>query len=332
MTTIHPYNFSTDPPQNTIIFEPDTDLRKNSRSQLAGNYLGDILKYCPYGSGKAIVTKMEYHKMGAKNTCHEFLVCYAEDRHKIHGQVAIITIECCGIVDAPQRPQGGEPQASLTSLSCNSLTSLSCNSLTFLSSNSSIPSGSHSSKPSGSLCSTTEDKFRITCAPKVKPVKLWLLSTLYFDHSSLVVEELAVATKVASEVDKQYHIVTNQCLWFTFLIWNIVCHVKDSDFCKVALEKDRMGTFSGLLLLHTNASSIFWFKAHGKLADIIGTYHMQWKQWVLDIKAKKMEKEALAKELSEVIKRQQEEIEMQRLEIEQQWKEISDLRVDKPVI
>ncbi|KAK0191934.1 hypothetical protein F5146DRAFT_999192 [Armillaria mellea] len=267
---------------------------------------------------------MEYRKMGAKNACHEFLVCYVEDRRKIHGWVAIITIERCGVVDAPQRPQGGEPQASSTSLSCNSSTSLS--------SNSSIPSGSRSSKPLGSLCGTAEDKFTITCAPEVKPVKSRLLSTLYFNHSSLVVEELAVATKVASEVDKQYHIVTNQCLWFAFLIWNIVCHVKDGDFCKVALEKDRMGTFSGLPLLHADASSIFWFKVRGKLADIIGTYHTQWKQWVLDIEAKKMEKEAPAKELSEVIKRQQEEIEMQRLEIEQQQKEISDLRVDKPVI
>lgn len=85
MTTIHPYDFSSSPPQNTILFEPDTNLRKKPRSQSAGYYLSDILKYCPYGSGEAMVTKMEYRKMGAKNTCHEFLVCYVEDRRKIHG-------------------------------------------------------------------------------------------------------------------------------------------------------------------------------------------------------------------------------------------------------
>lgn len=74
-----------------------------------------------------------------------------------------------------------------------------------------------------------------------------------------------MATRVASEVDKQYHVVTNQCLWFALLIWNIVCHVKDGNFHEVTCEKDKMGTFSGLLLLHANASSIFWFKSPGKL-------------------------------------------------------------------
>ncbi len=142
MTTAHPYDFGTVPPQNTIIFQPEIDLRRNTRSQPAGTYLDYILKYCPHGSGEAVVTKMEYRKMGPRNACHEFLVCYVEDRRKIRGRVAVIRIECCSVVDPTQTPQG-ESRSSLTSVS------------------------SSSSQPSGSFFGIgAQDRFTITCAPR----------------------------------------------------------------------------------------------------------------------------------------------------------------------
>ncbi len=54
-----------------------------------------------------------------------------------------------------------------------------------------------------------------------------------------MVEELAVATRVASEASERYHIVTNQCLWFALLIWNIICQVKAGEFARSPLI--RMG-------------------------------------------------------------------------------------------
>lgn len=57
---------------------------------------------------------------------------------------------------------------------------------------------------------------------------------------------------------------------------------------KDARDKDKMGTFSGIPLLHHNPSSIFWFSSSDKLTAIISTYNAQWKKWLLDIEAKKM--------------------------------------------
>ncbi len=264
MTTVHPYDFSTVPPQNTIIFQPETGLRKYSRSQPAGTYLGDVLQYCPHGSGEAVVTRMEYRKMGPRNACHEFLVCYVEDRRKIHGRVAVIRIERCGVVDPPQTPQGRESRSSSRSVSISS------------------------SKPSGSLFGIAEDKFTITCTPEVEPTDSRLLSTLHFHGASLVVEELAVATRVASEADERYHVVTNQCLRFALLIWNIICCVKKGNFDEDARDKNKMGTFSGIPLLHRDASSIFGSPSDTTLPAMISTYNAQWKKWLLDIEAKKM--------------------------------------------
>ncbi|KAK0237145.1 hypothetical protein EDD85DRAFT_1023855 [Armillaria nabsnona] len=298
MTTTHPYDFGTIPPQNTIIFEPEIDLRRSTRSQPAGTYLGDILKYCPHGSGEAVVTKMEYRKMGPRNACHEFLVCYVEDRRKIHGRVAVIRIEHCGVVNPTQIPQG-ESRSSLTSMSSSSSDSF--------------------------FGIGAQDRFTIRCVPEIEPTDSRLLSTLYFRGPSLMVEELAVATRVASEASERYHVITNQCLWFALLIWNIICQVKAGEFREVAVDKNGMGTFSGIPLLHEDASSIFWFSSPNKLPTIISTYKAQWKKWVLDIEAKKVEKEAPAKEILTV----RQEVEAMRQEVKAVRQEAEAVRQEK---
>ncbi|KAK0187047.1 hypothetical protein F5146DRAFT_1004015 [Armillaria mellea] len=299
MTTL-PFVFSTVPSQNTFIFEPDAGIRQCPRSQLAAGYLADLLRYCLYGSGEAVVMKIKYHRMGSKNTFHKFLLCYVHDKCQTHGWEAVIRIECSSVVDAPQKSQG---EGSSPSLSSKSSTSLSSN----------------SSKPSGCLYGIADNTFTITSSPDAEAIKSWLLSTLHFIDSNLVVKELAVATKVTTEAETHYHFITNQCLWFTLLIWNIISNVKSGAFHETAVDKDSMGTFSGLLLLHDNASSVFGFRAPDKLAKFIGTYHMQWNQWLLDIEGRKLEMETPARELLEVQRenqQQREEIEHLKIELQ----------------
>ncbi len=102
-----------------------------------------------------------------------------------------------------------------------------------------------------------------------------------------MVEELAVATRVASEASERYHIVTNQCLWFALLIWNIICQVKAGEFREVAVDKNGMGTFS-VSRSYTRMHLVFSGFRPQQIAHHNSTCEVQWKKWVLDIEAKKM--------------------------------------------
>ncbi len=242
------------PPQNTIVFEPDDNARKDPRSLTARLYLTDVARYCPNGVGEAVVRKIEYRK-SSEAPNHEFLLCYVEDRN-VHTRQAVIRIERC------KRDQTSPPPPPSTPISLGIMLS-----------------------SSPSLFGTAGDRFTITCEINAKPSDV-VLSTLTFDDNSVfTADEAAMICQIASDCTNEYNAIRHQCYWYARVIYNVIQETQSGYFKKTPPEDDkRMGTWHGTMKLVNNDASNIFISISSTPEALAKTHLEKWPRWLRDVR------------------------------------------------
>ncbi len=242
------------PPQNTFIFEPDNNARKEPRYLTARLYLTDVARYCPNGIGEAVVKKIEYRK-SSEAPNHEFLLCYVEDRN-VPTRQAVIRIE---------RSKSDRASPPLLPATHFSLVIM------------------RSSSPS--LFGKAHDLFTITCDINAKPSDV-VLSTLTFnDNSVFTAEEAAMICQIASDCTNEYSPIRHQCYWYARVIYNVIQEIQSGHFKKIPPEDDkRMGKWHGTMkLVNNDASNIFIPRSSSP--EALAEIHLkEWHRWLRDVR------------------------------------------------
>ncbi|KAK0482340.1 hypothetical protein IW261DRAFT_1467296 [Armillaria novae-zelandiae] len=206
-----PYDFSTIPPENTIIFRPDVNCRRDRTTQTARYYLSDVARHCPYGVGEAVVKKVELVR-SSRIRNYEFLLFYVKDRRDIYGREAVIRIE------RPYSPLESQSErdpstASLGDSRVQDRRSLSSDSESI------SRTDTHNSSLEPPYV-PVNDLFSIICMPVILVEDYDVISTLTFEHESrFTIEEAAVMAMVVSATAEEN---SNLSYPYTRVIYNII--------------------------------------------------------------------------------------------------------------
>ncbi|KAK0484248.1 hypothetical protein EDD18DRAFT_1361823 [Armillaria luteobubalina] len=278
MASIAPH-IDTEPPKNTIIFDPDPHVHNLRKTVNACAYLRDLARYCPHGAGEAVIKKVEFMK-SSRVPNHEFLLCHVKDPRNIAGRDTVIQIERFNDNAPPQRPRTDIPSLQPPTKDRRSLSSQSVS-----------DASSHSSSPS--LFGQALDLFTIFCMPVITSKDDNVLSTLTFDDdSTFSAEEAGVMAMVASDAADEYSAISHQCYWYARVIFNIIVETQAGKYTKRPLEDNKRMGKRGVIRIVNNASSNFFIPPSDTSQRLVHSYRAKWHQWQVDIEEKKKEKDA----------------------------------------
>ncbi|KAK0488933.1 hypothetical protein IW261DRAFT_1414370 [Armillaria novae-zelandiae] len=259
----------------------------------------DLLKcYCPHGAGEALITKVEYMK-SSRVPNHKFLLCHVKDPQNIRGRDTVIRIERFSD-SAPPSEREPRTDSNLPSLQppAKERRPLASESMSDMS--------SHSSSPS--LFGQALDVLAIYCMPVIEFKDYDVLSTLTFnDDSTFASEQAAVMAMVASDAADEYSIISHQCYWYAWVIFNIILETQAGQYTKTPLEDDKhMGRRGKVKIVNDAASNIF-IPPSDTLKRLVHTYLTKWLQWQVDIEGRKNEKDAPLRDAEAAAERERRE-------------------------
>ncbi|KAK0474575.1 hypothetical protein IW261DRAFT_1568572 [Armillaria novae-zelandiae] len=278
MASLAPH-VDTEPPKNTIIFDPDPHVRNLRRTVNACAYLRDLARYCPHGAGEAVIKKVEFMK-SSRVPNHEFLLCHVKDPRNIPGRDTVIQIERFNDSAPSQRPDTDIPSLQPPAKDRRSLSPQSIS-----------DASSHSSSPS--IFGPALDLFTIFCMPIITSKDYDVLSTLNFnDDSTFVAEQAAAMAMVASDAADEYNPISHQCYWYARVIFNIIVETQAGNYIKTPPEDNKRMGRRGMVRIVNDAASNIFIPPADTSERLIRTYLTTWHQWQVDIEKKKKEKDA----------------------------------------
>ncbi|KAK0472838.1 hypothetical protein IW261DRAFT_1423994 [Armillaria novae-zelandiae] len=215
MASLAPH-VDTEPPKNTIIFDPNPHVRNLRRTVNACTYLRDLARYCPHGAGEVVIKKVEFMKSSWVPN-HEFLLCHVKDPRNIPGRDTVIQIEHFNDSAPSQWPDTDIPSLQPPPKDRRSLSPQSVS-----------DASSHSSSPS--IFGPVLDLFTIFCMPIITSKDYDILSTLNFnDDLTFVAEQAAAMAMVASDAADKYNPV----------IFNIIVETQARNYTKTPPEDNK---------------------------------------------------------------------------------------------